>query len=94
MSYRNCQNPYCHFYDTQDRIRGSKGSKVYATRNSTNYFGIACTFRCLHEFWEANMDAIVMAVPPMQKKSRPINSNVNWTTKTVQEIKDLTNDVG
>jgi len=40
------------------------------------------------------MDAIVRAVPPMQKKSRPINSNVNWTTKTVQEIKDLTNDIG
>ena len=36
MSYSNCQNPKCHYYDTKDRIRGIKPNKVYTTRKATD----------------------------------------------------------
>ena len=88
MSYNNCQNPKCHYNDTKDRIRGTKPNKVYTTRKSTNYFGIACTFRCLHEFWEANMDAIVRAVPPMPIQSRPINTVYSWRTGELRKLEN------
>ena len=29
-----CQGPKCHTYDTQSRIRGTKGNKVLRTRNA------------------------------------------------------------
>ena len=29
-----CQGPNCHTYDTQSRIRGTKGNKVLRTRNA------------------------------------------------------------
>ena len=60
--YNHCQNPKCHHNPTTDRVRGSKGNKVYVTRNSTNYFGIACTYRCLYEYWTHNKEAIARAM--------------------------------
>ena len=80
MSYANCQNPTCHYHDTQDRIRGSKGNKVYTTRKATHYFGIACTLHCLNEFWKHNAEQIQRAIPPMPIQSRPINTYYNWQT--------------
>ena len=29
-----CQGPECHTYDTQSRVRGTKGNKVLRTRNA------------------------------------------------------------
>jgi hypothetical protein len=29
-----CQGPKCHTYDTQSRVRGTKGNKVLRTRNA------------------------------------------------------------
>jgi len=75
--YNHCQNPKCHHYDTTDRVRGPKGNKVYVTRNSTNYFGIACTFHCLYEYWKANSEAIARAIPERPKQSRPYNTYLN-----------------
>ena len=42
-----CQSPYCHTYMTQDRLKGTKGSKTYQTRrrSSLNY-GEFCDTRC------------------------------------------------
>jgi hypothetical protein len=34
MTKHICQGPFCHTYDTQSRIRGTKGSKVLRTRNA------------------------------------------------------------
>ena len=80
MSYNHCQNPTCHYYDTKDRIRGTKPNKVYTTRKSTAYFGIACTLRCLNEFWEYHSAQIQRAIPEMPIQSRPINTIYNWRT--------------
>jgi len=80
MSYNHCQNPYCHNHNTIDRIRGQQGSKVYTTRNSTNYFGIACTLSCLNDYWEHNKEQIIRAIPERPKSSRPINTTYDWRT--------------
>ena len=84
MSYNHCQNPKCHYNNTKDRIRGSNPKKVYTTRKSTAYFGIACTLGCLNEFWEHNKEQIQRAVPPMPIQSRPINTYYNWQTKELE----------
>ena len=84
MSYNHCQNPKCHYNSTKDRIRGTKPNKVYTTRKSTNYFGIACTFSCLHEFWEHNKEQIKRAIPEIPIQSRPINTIYNWQTKELE----------
>ena len=84
MSYSNCQNPKCHYYDTKDRIRGTKPNKVYTTRKSTIYFGIACTLGCLNEFFEHHKEQIQRAIPPMPIQSRPINTVYNWQTKELE----------
>jgi hypothetical protein len=34
MTRHICQGPKCHTYDTQSRIRGTKGNKVLRTRNA------------------------------------------------------------
>jgi hypothetical protein len=61
--YYWCHGPSCHTYSTQDRVRGSKGSKVLRTRkikqhtdnsyydvnNSWNYF---CSQGCQMIFGE------------------------------------------
>ena len=84
MSNNNCLNPKCHNYDTQDRIRGSKGNKVYTTRKSTVYFGIACTLRCLIEYWEHNKEHIIRAIPEIPIQSRPVNTVNNWYTNELE----------
>ena len=84
MSYNNCQNPKCHYYNTQDRIRGSKPNRVYTTRKATHYFGIACTLHCLNEFWDYNKEQIQRAVPELPIQSRPINTRYNWETKKLE----------
>ena len=84
MSYNNCQNPKCHYNDTLDRIRGTKPNKVYTTRKSTIYFGIACTLHCLNQFWEHNKEQIQRAIPELPIQSRPTNTHYNWYTKQLK----------
>ena len=56
--YNHCQNPKCHHNPTTDRVRGTKGNKVYVTRSSTDYFGIACTYHCLYEYMRTHAEAM------------------------------------
>ena len=55
-----CQNPLCYARDTQDRLRGVKGSKVYQNRviNHNHYYG-CCTQQCLNDFLEININRII-----------------------------------
>ena len=93
MSYNHCQNPYCHYNNTTDRIRGSKGSKVYTTRNSTNYFGIACTLGCLNDYFAHNKEQIIRAIPERPKSSRPINTTYDWRRKKQDERQARLNSI-
>ena len=60
MNKKYCQNPLCYAKDTQDRLRGVKGSKVYQNRviNHNHYYG-CCTQQCLNDFLEININRII-----------------------------------
>lgn len=82
--YYWCHGPSCHTYTTQDRVRGSKGSKVLRTRkikqhtdndyydvnNSWNYF---CSTGCQNDFWRAYGNAIRQIAPRLEPLETPIN---------------------
>ena len=88
MSYNNCQNPKCHYHNTTDRIRGSKGNMVYTTRKSTAYFGIACTLGCLNEFWQHNAEQIQRAIPEISIQSRPIDTYYHWSSGELRKLEN------
>ena len=55
MSLKYCQGPDCHTYNTQDRLKGIKGSKTYQTRRrSRMYYGQGnfCDQRCMYDWFE------------------------------------------
>ena len=72
MAKHICQGPKCHTYDTQSRIRGTKGAKVLRTRNARYdmnertandwaypweyYF---CDERCMQSWLRQHMDQII-----------------------------------
>ena len=49
-----CQGPKCHTYKTKDRIRGTKGAKVYQTRRRSSFYyldGNACSMNCERDWF-------------------------------------------
>ena len=82
MSYYWCHGPKCHTYTTQDRVRGSKGSKVLRTRkikqhtdnsyydvnNAWNYF---CSTGCQNDFWATHGNAIRQIAPRHEPLETP-----------------------
>ena len=84
MSFIWCHGTSCHKSHTQDRVRGSKGSKVLRTRkikqhiNSEwyspdsmhNYF---CSQGCLHDFIRTHIQRIVALDPRNEALETPIN---------------------
>jgi len=81
--YYWCHGPSCHTYTTQDRVRGSKGSKVLRTKklkqhrneyydvnNSWNYF---CSTGCQNDFWRVHGNAIRQIAPRTEPLETPIN---------------------
>ena len=55
-----CQGNKCHEYRTKDRIRGTKGSKYYATRRRTHLlFGLFCSQRCEYDWVEKFADQAI-----------------------------------
>ena len=82
-----CHGTECHTYHTQDRVRGSKGSKVLRTRKVKqhidrewyerdqvyNYF---CSQTCLHNFIKTHLQRIVALDPRNKALETPINDPV------------------
>ena len=65
-----CQGPECHTYDTQSRVRGTKGNKVLRTRNAryeidTDYKWAApweqyfCDERCMNNWLATHMTQLM-----------------------------------
>ena len=49
-----CQGTSCHQYTTKDRIRGSKGNKVYQTRRRSDFYyggGNFCSLNCQNDWF-------------------------------------------
>jgi hypothetical protein len=70
MSKHLCQGPKCHTYDTQSRIRGTKGNKVLRTRfarfnlevnrewiDKWEYF--FCDERCMNDWLRVHMTQLI-----------------------------------
>ena len=50
-----CQGTKCHTYNTQDRLKGTKGNKTYQTRRrSSFYYGGSnfCSLNCQNDWFE------------------------------------------
>jgi len=49
-----CQNPRCHYYDTDDRLKGSGENKTYQTRKRSEFpfgYGNFCTLKCQDDWF-------------------------------------------
>ena len=89
--YKWCHGPHCHTSRTQDRIRGSKGSKVLRTRkikqdtnsqwySPTDVFNYFCSQGCLMDFMRTNMQRIVALAPRTEPLETPIEDPVKEKT--------------
>ena len=69
-----CHGPNCHTYQTQSRVRGSKGNKVLRTikiKHDSNYrsherysmFNYFCNQNCLMDFIRTHLQSIVAIAP-------------------------------
>ena len=79
--YNWCHGPNCHTYQTQSRVRGSKGNKVLRTikikqgryngyqNGIWDYF---CNNRCLFDFIREHITSIVAIAPRREALETPI----------------------
>jgi len=78
-----CHGPNCHTNDTQDRLRGVKGSKVLRTRkvpqtqwNSgerRNFYSYFCSQGCYNAFANKHINEIVAIAPRTEALETPVN---------------------
>jgi len=87
MSYIWCHGTSCHKSHTQDRVRGSKGSKVLRTRKIKQHterewykpdqvFNYFCSQGCLMDFMRTHIQRIVALDPRNEPLEKPINDPV------------------
>ena len=84
-----CHGPYCHKKQTQDRVRGVKGSKVLRTRrvrwyqsdyeSMWNYF---CGQRCMTDYINEHLQAFIRIAPRPEPLETPVE-----VTETKQQGK-------
>ena len=74
-----CHGPKCHTEKTQDRVRGSKGSKVLRTRkvkttqwNRNSFFKYFCSNSCYNNFANTHIERIVAIAPRHEPLETPI----------------------
>ena len=78
-----CHGTKCHKSHTQDRVRGSKGSKVLRTRkvkqtlwNKNSFFKYFCSNGCYNDFANANIERIRLLAPRNEALETPIDDPV------------------
>jgi len=78
--YKWCHGPKCHKSHTQDRVRGSKGSKVLRTRkikqtawNEKTFYKYFCSNSCYNDFANANIERIRLVAPRNEALETPID---------------------
>ena len=77
--YRWCHGPKCHTNKTQDRIRGSKGSKVLRTKkvkttqwNRGNGYEYFCSTGCWQDFFLKFAPQCIAIAPRHEPLETPI----------------------
>ena len=79
--YRWCHGPSCHTYTTQDRVRGSKGSKVLRTRKikindngyPSGFYKYFCSNTCYYNYADKHAEQIIKIEPRHEPLETPIN---------------------
>ena len=78
--YKWCHGPKCHESRTQDRIRGSKGSKVLRTRKikindngwPSGFYKYFCSNTCYNNFADKHAEQIIKIEPRNEPLETPI----------------------
>ena len=78
--YHWCHGPECHTYATQDRVRGSKGSKVLRTRKikinengyPSGFYKYFCSNSCYNRFADKYAEQIIRIAPRTEPLETPI----------------------
>jgi len=78
-SFNWCHGPTCHTNDTQDRLRGVKGSKVLRTRkvpvteyHRNSFYKYFCSNGCYNSFANKHIEQIVALAPRTEALETPI----------------------
>ena len=100
-----CHGPSCHTYSTQDRVRGTKGSKVLRTRKiKVNKYGYPsgmwqyfCSTNCYNDFAHKHVEQIIRIAPRHEPLETPCKVrtetregwNGTYTYKTVDKLSNV-----
>ena len=95
-----CHGTKCHKSRTQDRVRGSKGSKVLRTRkvkqdqwNQNSFFKYFCSNGCYNDFANKHIQEIVAIAPRTEALETPIDvvkeQATDWSGNTYMQTKIL-----
>jgi len=109
-SFNWCHGPTCHTSDTQDRLRGVKGSKVLRTRKVAQHawnsgerlsmFSYFCSNGCYNSFANKHINEIIAIAPRTEALETPVNVDkvqdtyYNGQSYTRVEISRVDNDIG
>jgi hypothetical protein len=79
MDYNWCHGPHCHTRQTQDRVRGVKGSKVLRTKriklnqwNKDTIWRYFCCNNCEYNFISEHIDEFIRLHPRTECLETPI----------------------
>jgi len=105
-----CHGPSCHTNDTQDRLRGVKGSKVLRTRKVPQHawnsgerlsmFSYFCSNGCYNAFANKHIQEIIAIAPRTEALETPVNvdkvqdTTYGGHTYTRVEISRVDNNIG
>ena len=92
MNHVWCHGPECHVYTTQDRVRGSKGSKVLRTRkvkqhtnstwyNPNNFYNWFCSNGCYNDFANKYVEQIIRIAPRLE----PLETRIEDPKKETEQ---------
>ena len=102
--YKWCHGPSCHKSHTQDRVRGSKGSKVLRTRkvkqtewNKNSFYRFFCSNGCYNDFAREHAEQIIRIAPRTEPLETPCEVrtetregwNGTYTYKTVDKLSNV-----
>ena len=106
-SFNWCHGPTCHTNDTQDRLRGVKGSKVLRTRkvpvteyHRNSFYKYFCSNGCYNSFANKHIEQIVAIAPRTEALETPIEvtrtPSTDWGGRPCIDttIKTVDNDIG
>ena len=87
--YKWCHGPTCHKSHTQDRIRGSKGSKVLRTKkvkttqwNRDNGWQYFCSQGCWNDFFRKYAPRCIAIAPRNEPLETPIEDPKKVTNES------------